>query len=165
MKRIFRMLLGSAIHILVLMAVGNATLIAQSDLKLSRSVIGVWKTTVTPRDCATGDQIMPAFEGLLTFSFGGTLAETSSGSAPATRGPGHGLWRREISNGWRAYSMSFVFQRFSPGGLIGTTVVRQELHLDSGGDAFNSTGTVDIVSNGGQVLATLCTTSTGERFE
>lgn len=136
---------------------------AQSLVKAGTSIKGVWKTTVTPRSCETGDQIMPAFEGLLTLNFGGTMAETSSGSAPGARGPGHGVWQR--LPGWQIYSMSFLFQRFSPVGLIGTTVVYQEVQLDDSGDAFTSTGTVEIVGNDGTTIAAICSTSTGTRFQ
>lgn len=138
---------------------------AQSSIKADTSLEGAWKTTVTPRICETGEPLptMPPFEGLLTVNFGGTMAETSSGSAPATRGPGHGVWKR--LPGWQVYSMSFIFQRFSPAGLIGTTVVHQEVQLDGSGDAFTSTGTVEIVANDGTVLGSICSTSTGTRFE
>lgn len=126
------------------------------------TIVGVWKTTVVPRDCETGEQIMPPFEGILTFNYGGTMAETSSGSAPGTRGPGHGVWRR--TRGHRTYSISFLFQRFSPGGLIGTTEVQQEVEIDGSGDTFTSTGTVEIIANDGSVLASFCSTSTGAQF-
>jgi len=136
---------------------------AQASSLTEKSIVGVWSTQVIPRNCESGAQIMPAFYGLLTFNFGGTLAETSSGSAPGTRGPGHGVWKK--LPGWQAYEMSFVFQRFSPGGLIGTTVVQQEVQLNDSGDAFTSTGTVAIVAIDGTVLASICSTSTGARFE
>lgn len=148
--------------VIVTILISHPAINAQSSIKAETSIEGVWKTTVVPRNCDTGEQIMPSFEGLLTFNFGGTLAETSSGSSPGTRGPGHGTWRRLPGN--QTYAMHFVFQRFSPGGLIGTTEVHQEVELEGSRDAFTSTGTVAIVANDGTVLATICSTSTGTRF-
>ena len=136
---------------------------AQTSTVTEKSLVGVWRTQVIPRNCDSGAQIMPAFEGLLTINFGGTMAETSSGSAPGTRGPGHGIWKK--LPGWQVYEMSFLFQRFSPGGLIGSTVVNQEVQLDATGDAFTSTGTVAIVANDGTILGSICSTSTGTRFK
>ncbi len=162
MKRMKQAAAGLIALAFVAVLIGYPVANAQSVIKSETSLEGVWTTTVTPRNCETGEQIMPPFDGLLTFNFGGTMAETSSGSAPGARGPGHGVWRR--LPGFQTYSMDFLFQRFSPGGLIGTTVVRQEVQIDGSGDAFTSTGTVAIVATDGNVLALICSTSTGARF-
>lgn len=165
MKRMKEAAAGLFVVAIVAILISYPVANAQSSIKAETSLEGVWKTTVTPRICETGEPLptMPPFEGILTVNFGGTMAETSSGSAPATRGPGHGVWKR--LPGWQVYSMSFLFQRFAPVGLVGTTVVRQEVQLDGSGDGFTSAGTVEIVAPNGTVLATICSTSTGTRFE
>ena len=44
-----------------------------------RTIVGVWQTTVTPRNCMTGDPVAPPFQGVSTFNEGGTTAELSCG--------------------------------------------------------------------------------------
>jgi hypothetical protein len=35
-----------------------------------RTIVGVWRTLVTPRNCQTGEPLAPAFPGLFTFNRG-----------------------------------------------------------------------------------------------
>lgn len=128
------------------------------------SIVGVWETIVTPRNCQTGAPVAPDFQGLITFNEGGTVAETASGSNPALRSPGHGVWRRE--NGVRNYSMKVVFLRFSPTGVfIGKQKITQTAELSADGNQSTSTGTVEILDLNGNVLGSGCATSTATRFE
>jgi hypothetical protein len=136
----------------------------ENEKAARRSLEGVWQTTVTPRNCQTGEQTMPAFQGLLTFHQDGTLAEISTVTNPALRTAGHGVWRRE--RGWSEYSMAFMFYRFNPAGaLVGSQKVRQNIRLGETGDEFTSTGTVEILDLNGNTIGTGCTTSTATRFE
>jgi hypothetical protein len=129
-----------------------------------KSLVGAWETVVTARNCQTGAPVMPDFQGLMTFNEGGTLAETASGSSPALRSPGLGVWRRE--NGSRTYSMKIVFLRFSPTSVyLGKQRITQTLELSADGNQSTSTGTVEILDVNGNVLGSGCATSTGTRFE
>jgi hypothetical protein len=139
-----------------------------SDRKTSensrKNLEGVWETVVTPRNCQTGAPVMPDFQGLITYNEGGTLAETASGSSPALRSPGHGVWRRE--NSARNYSMKIIFLRFSPTGVyLGKQRITQTAELSADGNQSTSTGTVEILDVNGNVLGSGCATSTGTRFE
>lgn len=139
-----------------------------SDQKTSensrKSIEGVWETVVTPRNCQTGAPVAPDFQGLITFNEGGTVAETASGSSPALRSPGHGVWQRE--NGRRNYSMKVVFLRFSPTGVfIGKQKITQTMELSANGNQSTSTGTVEILDLNGNVLGSGCSTATATRFE
>jgi hypothetical protein len=80
-----------------------------------RTIQGVWRTAVTPRNCQTGDAIL-TFPGLFTFNQGGTMSEygIGPGSSPALRSPGNGVWQRE--HGWQDYSFAFTFYRYTRAG-------------------------------------------------
>ncbi|HVE59508.1 MAG TPA: hypothetical protein VNB22_22045 [Pyrinomonadaceae bacterium] len=139
-----------------------------SDPKTSEnsrhSLVGAWETVVTPRNCQTGVPVMPDFQGLITFNEGGTVAETASGSSPALRSPGHGVWRRE--NGARTYSMKVIFLRFSPtGAFIGKQRIAQTLEVSADGSQSTSTGTVEVLDLNGNVLGGGCSTATATRIE
>ena len=125
----------------------------------SRSLIGTWQTFVTPRNCQTGEPVAPAFPGLLTFNEGGTLTGTSSAVSSV-----YGVWVR--THGRQNYSFAFISLRYSPtGAFIGTQKVRQTVRLEANGNAFTSTGSIDILDANGNTIGTGCSTSTGTRFE
>jgi len=136
---------------------------AQSDDIRQPDIVGVFRTTVTQRNCQTGNPIA-IFQGLSTFNEGGTLAETSSALSPALRTPGHGVWRREP--GFQQYSIAFTFLRFNPDGtFFGTQVIRQSLTLVPGGNQYNTTGFVEAYNASGNLLGTGCATAVATRFE
>ena len=136
---------------------------AQSDEIQQLDIVGVFRTTVTQRNCRTGNPI-GTFQGLVTFNEGGTMAETSTALSPALRTPGHGVWRREP--GFQQYSFAFTFLRFNPDGtFFGTQVIRQTVTLVPGGNQFNSTNFVEAYNASGNLLGTGCATSVGTRFE
>ena len=148
------LMLGGAAHVLVT---------AQQNEKPERSLEGTWLTTVTQRNCQTGAPIR-TFQGVLTFSKGGTLVGDSTVAGPALKTASFGVWERE--RGWREYSFSFMFYRFNPDGtLAGSQKVRQTLQLGESGSDFTTTGTLEVFDPDGNVLATGCATSTGVRFE
>ena len=135
-----------------------------SDQKASKSIVGVWETVVTPRNCETGAPLAPEFQGLSTYNSGGTYTESSGGGNPILRSAGHGVWQRE--SGWRNYSLKFTFLRFSPTGvLIGKQRVFQTLELSENGDQLTSSGRFDVLDLSGNVLASGCSTATATRFE
>lgn len=129
-----------------------------------RTVVGAWRTVVTPRNCQTGAQIGPAFQGMSMFNLGGTMSEFGAGSSPATRSQSQGVWQRE--RGWRDYSFSFMFYRFdAAGAFIGSQEVSATLELEAGGDTYTSLASVDIIDVNNNVVAHICATSIGTRYE
>ena len=72
-----------------------------------RTIVGVWRTVVTVRNCQTGEPVVFSSEVYSLFNEGGTMAEygIGPGSSPALRSPGHGLWRRE--HGWQKLLVRF----------------------------------------------------------
>jgi hypothetical protein len=130
-----------------------------------RSIQGVWRTAVTPRNCQTGDAIL-TLSGLFTFNQGGTMAEygIGPGSSPALRGPGHGVWQRE--HGWQDYSFAFTYYRYNASGVfLGAQKVTAALELEASGDEFASRSAIEILDVNGAVIGTGCATAVGTRFE
>ncbi len=162
-NKFMQTVIGTLLGLLLLVGCAQLLVSAQSDDIRQPDIVGVFRTTVTQRNCQTGNPIA-TFQGLLTFNEGGTLAETSAALSPALRTPGHGVWRREP--GFQQYSVAFTFLRFNPDGTFaGTQVVRQSLTLVPGGNQLNSTGFVEAYNANGNLLGTGCSTSVATRFE
>lgn len=131
-----------------------------------RTIEGVWRTVVTPRNCLTGDPVAPPFPGLFTFNQGGTMSEygISPGLSPALRSPGHGLWQRE--HGFRNYSLKFTFYRYNASGVfIGSQIIRAALELGASGDSFTTNSAIQVLDVGDNIIGNGCATAVGTRFE
>lgn len=131
------------------------------------SVVGVWRTAVTQRNCQTGVPTMPTSRGLFTFHEGGTLSETSGpGQNPSTglsRSPGYGVWEQRRR---RTYSLAFIINRYDASGVfIGTQQIRGFLELAAGGDSYTTNVTVQVFDANDNLVGTGCATSIGTRFE
>jgi hypothetical protein len=130
-----------------------------------RTIRGVWRTVVTPRNCQTGDAIV-TLAGLFTFNQGGTMSEygIGPGSSPALRSPGHGVWQRE--HGWQDYSFAFTYYRYNASGVfLGSQKVTAALELEASGDEFASRSVIEILDVNDNVIGTGCATAVGTRFE
>ena len=133
---------------------------AQSEAP-ERSLVGVWVTQVTRRNCETGVPIGTS-QIQFTFAKGGTLLETIGPSV--FRSPGNGIWKRE--HGWNEYSYALRFMRFdAAGSFVGSGVVRVALTLDETGDHYTSTATNDTLDVNGNVIGSGCATSVATRFK
>jgi len=137
----------------------------QSLADNERTIQGVWRTVVTPRNCQTGDAIL-TLAGLFTFNQGGTMSEygIGPGSSPALRSPGNGVWQRE--HGWQDYSFAFTYYRYNASGvLLGSQRVTAALELGASGDEFASRSVIEILDVTDSVIGTGCATAVGTRFE
>ncbi len=146
----------------LLMAVGGTqiSVSGQSDEGHEPSLVGVWVTQVTRRNCETGEPIGTS-RSQNTFAKGGTLLETIGPSI--FRSPGNGIWKRE--SGWNEYSFALRFMRFdAAGSFVGSGVVRAALTLDETGDHYTSTATNDVLDVNGNVIGSGCATSVSTRF-
>ena len=141
----------------------------QSSESLShrkRTIVGAWRTVVTPRNCQTGDPVVPPFPGLFTFNKGGTMSQDGigPGSSPALVSHGHGVWQRE--HGWRDYSFAFTHYRYNASGVfIGSQKVTATLELGASGDEFTSSSAIEVFDANDNVIVTGCATAVGTRFE
>jgi hypothetical protein len=94
---------------------------------------------------------------------GGTLTETTSGTAPALRTPGEGVWRHSTANN---FVLRFKHFRFNTQNvLIGWNIIQAEVSLDGAGNAYTSSATVEVYDPNGVLLATACAETVGTRFE
>jgi hypothetical protein len=163
--------LGSVKHCIAALAVGlavsQATVAAQAADAPERSIEGVWRVTVTPRNCVTGVPIpTAAFEALFTFHKGGTMsAWLQNSTITTTRSPNHGLWKRDA--GWSAYSFKFVHLRYNltTGVFIGTQEGAGTLVLGESGDEFTTDGSTASFDANGNPTGSSCSNSVGTRFK
>ena len=133
----------------------------QSDEGHEPSLIGVWVTHVTRRNCETGEPIAAPGNSQNTFAKGGTLLETIGPSI--IRSPGNGIWKRE--SGLNEYSFALRFMRYdAAGSFVGSGVVRAAITLDETGDHYTSTATNDVLDVNGNVISSGCATSVSTRF-
>jgi hypothetical protein len=131
----------------------------------ARTLRGVWRTVVTPRNCQTG-QPFPSLPGLFTFNQGGTMSEygIGPGSSPALRSPGHGVWQRE--HGWQEYSFAFTYYRYNASGVfMGSQKVTAALELGASGDEFATRSAIEIFDDHDNLIGAGCATAAGTRFE
>ena len=131
-----------------------------------RTIVGVWRTMITPRNCQTGLPLVPAFPGLFTFNEGGTMSEygIGPGASPALRSPGHGIWQREHS--WQDYSLKFTYYRYNASGVfVGSQKVTAALELGASGDEFTTNSSIEIFDANDNLIGTGCATAAGTRFE
>ena len=127
----------------------------------ARTIVGVWRNTITIRNCMTGTQIA-TLQGLLTFHEGGTMSEFG-GINPVLRSPGHGVW--QVSNPFHP-TFAFTFLRFNADGtLAGTQRVRSALTFALDGNSFQGTSTIEVLDVNDNVVGMPCATTTATRFE
>ena len=151
---------GTALALLVLVGGMQISVSGQSVEAPERSLVGVWLTQVTRRNCDTGEPIATN-RIQFTFAEGGTLFETIGPSI--LRSPGNGIWKRE--QGWNEYSYAVRFMRFDAAGVfVGSGVVRSALTLDDTGDNYTATATNDVLDVNGNVISSGCATSVSTRF-
>ncbi len=152
----------------LLMLFGGTQLVSAQDGEGQEdSLEGVWRVTITPRNCVTGVPIpTAAFATLFTFHKGGTLSVSLQNSTiTITRSPGHGLWQREHGGG--DYSFKFVHLRFdlATGAFLASQVARGTLRLSERGDQFTTDAQNQVFDVNGHLTITSCSNSVGTRFE
>jgi hypothetical protein len=123
---------------------------------------GTWDTQVSIIDCQTGN-VIRTFPSLLVFMAGGTLTETTSGTAPALRTPGEGVWRHTTDNN---YVFRFKHFNFNAQNVFtGWNIIQAEASLDVTGNAYTTSATIEVYDANGVLVATGCAMTAGTRFE
>jgi len=134
-----------------------------------KDLVGTWRNTVTPYDCATGAE-RPSFQSMISFEQGGTLTETASSPAyqPGQRSPGHGIW-----NATGDHTYNFVFEAYIlfttepnppvPGFQRGVQRITQTVEVN--GNQSTTTGSVEFFDVEGNLVSTGCAKAVGERME
>jgi hypothetical protein len=153
---------------MILSAAGAAS--AEESRARARTVKGVWYVQVTIRDCATGVQLAPPVNSLVTFAAGGTLHESVSGGgfAPGQRSDGHGTWTHK---GGTTYDQRFVTMiNFAtaagpgPGFEAGWMKVNHTVEVIDA-DHIESAGSNRFFRLNGEQYRTGCSTAIGTRFK
>ena len=124
---------------------------------------GTWRVTGTVVNCITGQDIF-SFPRIETFHQGGTY--TGYGVPPGSdpgQGTEYGVWQREP--GSHNYSVRTVSYFYTAEGDFEARVEATVALQLTTADSFTGTGTVQIFDADGNLIATICATSTGTRFE
>ena len=137
---------------------GNAVAQAASDADV---IEGVWDSTVTSKDCASGAVLGQPFKALVVFRRGGTM-DVDSAQARTTRGNIYGTWKHGAGT---SYAGNVVHHRFNADGTYaGINKVQRNLTLAADATGFTSTLAVQILDPAGTVVGTVCPTETAVRM-
>lgn len=154
----------AAAAVLLFQACVGGAAMAQSA-NSSRAIEGIWDTTVTARDCASGAPLGPPFKALIVFRRGGTfdVDNTPGGAqARALRGNIYGIWKRGAGT---TYTANAVHHRYNPDGSYGgNNLIQRSLTLAADANSFTSTLAVQILDLNGTVVSEVCPTEVGVRM-
>jgi hypothetical protein len=146
-----------------------AVLIAMGTLNISmaqtdggRGLRGAWETQVSIIDCQSGN-VIATFANMPVFMAGGTMVEATSGTAPALRTQGEGVWRHITGHNYVFRFKSFSFNAQNV--FTGWTIIQADATLDSTGDAYTSSATIEFYDANGVLVGTGCAKTAGTRFE
>lgn len=135
------------------------------------SVRGAWFMEVTPRNCATGAQVAPKVNSLVTFHADGTMRESPAtlGFAPGQRTDGHGAWEHRAGDTYAQHFVALIAFTTSPGpggpgfeaGWLSVTHTARLIDRDT----LQSSGTNAFYRTDGTLYRSGCSTATGRRIE
>ena len=127
---------------------------AQSD-----AIQGLWQSTVTLRNCASG-ATLASFRGLTLFNQGGT-ANADSNQPSTTKGAALGIWKRNADG---SYAASFRFWRYNADATpAGSQRLTRAIALAADGNSLTSTISSQTLDNTDNVLQSACGTETAVR--
>ena len=154
----------------------------QADQASNPRIVGTWVVQVTLRDCSSGAPLRPAFNSLVTFNTGGTIAESTTGHAfaPTQRTNAHGTWTR-LPGGLYAQRMIALLLFDTPANLPGTPGFDPALPIGPGffagwqtlshtlrmtdEDHVVSEGTNEFYKADATLYRTGCSTAVAQRFK
>jgi len=132
-----------------------------------KDLVGTWRMTVTPYDCATGAE-RPPFQSMISFADGGTLTETTSSPAfqPGQRSPGHGIWIAE-NQSYNFVSEAYILFTTEPNPPVpgfqrGLQRIIQTVEVN--GNKLTTDGSVDFFDVEGNLVSSGCAKAVGERM-
>jgi hypothetical protein len=132
------------------------------------SLQGSWQIEATLRmdgpDCTVapiiGVDVNP-FRQFYNFNAGGTLNEWGTRTPPATRGAGHGIWKRTGAN---TFAFRDMFHTFDANGLqAGTLDIRTNTRVSKSGKRFAGISRFVLTDISG-IEQRFCATMTGTRI-
>jgi hypothetical protein len=123
-------------------------------------IVGVWDVTVDLYNCDSGAYIN-SFPAMHKFELGGTGQVVPAGNSPTI--PVHMMVWEYLGN--NTYSSVFKFFRYNAGGLIGTTVLTNEVWISEDGMEYGGSGISELYDlNGNLVGIAGCPSLSGTRF-
>jgi hypothetical protein len=146
----------------IAISLGTVSMHAQSA-ESPNGLTGTWHVQVTLHNCATGVQIGPAFQSILSFQRGGTMSGTTTNPAfqVGQRTPDFGKWSQDSGQNYAAVSEAYVL--FTGGPFVrGTQRLTQAIHVD--GDTFDSVASVQFFDASLNLVTAGCANATGTRF-
>ena len=122
---------------------------------------GTWDMQITLTDCR--GHVLRSFPSLVIFMAGHTMMESNAGTPQALKTPGEGVWRHTTDNNYVFRFKSFSFNTQNV--FTGWTIIQADVSLDSTGDAYTSSASIEFYDANGVLLGTGCAESAGTRFE
>lgn len=122
---------------------------------------GAWNVEVNIVNCQSGS-VVRTFDSITTFNEGGTVIDSTSGTAQPLKTPGHGVWAHTAGQSYIFKMKSFTFD--AARNYTGYTVIQHEVNLDQAGDSYTSEGTLEVYSPSGTLVATGCSATTATRM-
>lgn len=156
-KSIALLSVSAAAVTLLIQACGGGAVAQSTDMDV---IEGVFESTVTTKDCASGAVLGAPFKALFLFQRGGTVEIDTSSSRP-TRGNIYGVWKHGAGT---AYTATVVHQRFNADGTYaGLNKIQRTLTLNADASGFTSTLVAQLLDSSGAVIQQFCPTETGTR--
>ena len=147
----------------------TACLAAHPAVASGPGIEGSWSVVVTTYNCMTGVQ-NPPFTSLLSFSTGGTEAETTSNPALALgqRSPAFGNWAYKGAERYQLQTRAFILFATAGGPTAppipqGTQTITQAITLKNG-HSFTSTATIAYYDTSGTLALTGCANAVATRL-
>jgi hypothetical protein len=125
---------------------------------------GTWRVQVALQNCATGAQMGPVFQSMLSFHDGGTLTGTTSnpGFAVGQRTSDYGVWDFQGNQTYTATSEAYILFN---GGPFQRGIQRIAQTISVNGDTFTSVATVQFFDVNHAAYISACAVATGARFD
>jgi hypothetical protein len=156
----------------IMLASGRRAAAEPGDQKAR--LVGTWRVQVTLVDCQTGIPLSPtAFPSLLTFAFGGTMAEDATNPAfgPGQRSGGQGVWDYKGRGAYGARTVAFINYTtlpnpaaHNPGFEAGEQTITQTITFRNGSDEWTSTAAIEFSDTTGTVYRQGCAVASAQRF-
>ena len=148
----------AAATLLVIQACGGGAVAQASDANV---IEGVWDTTVTAKDCASGATLGTPFKTLLVFRRGGTF-DVDIAPGRSTRGNVYGAWKQSAGT---TYTANAVHHRFNPDTtLAGSNRIQRALTLAADANAYTATLAIQVFDTAGATLSQACATEAAVRL-
>ena len=116
---------------------------ADDDAAGNQAIVGLWLTTVL-----IGGQ--PVFQGFESFTSDG-LEFLNDNGAPQAGNVCLGVWAPTGKNTLKVYHPSWNYD--TNGNVIGTVIIKSQITIDSGGNSYKGTVTVDTYDLNGKPVA------------